>query len=122
VDTKTQLTQLLGEYSDIPHLLPSTERGFLDNPPQPLFNWLINLIEIIKDIINKPCNIPTPPEFSFKLNGKAALQNLAILSKYGFDLNKLQNQTRTHRLALGKNSEFQTSSAKFSVYIPYGQE
>jgi hypothetical protein len=85
VGTRTQLTQLLGEYSDLPHLLPTTERDCRDNPPQPSFHWPDNLIAIIKDIINKPCNMPTPPEFSFERNGKAALQNLAILSNYEFD-------------------------------------
>jgi hypothetical protein len=71
-DTRTQLTQLLGEYSDFPHLLPTTERDFLNNLSQQSFDWPINLIAMIKNIINKPCNTSTPPEFSFKLNGKAA--------------------------------------------------
>jgi hypothetical protein len=77
-DTRTQLTQLLGEYSDLSYLLPTTERDFCDNPLQHSFDWPVNLIKIIKDVINKPCNTLTLPEFSFKLNNKAALQNLAI--------------------------------------------
>jgi hypothetical protein len=88
VDTGTELTQLLGGYSYLPHLLSTTERDFCYNPLQPSFNWLVNLIKIIKYVINKPCNTPTLPEFSFELSSEAALQNLAILSKYKFDLNK----------------------------------
>jgi hypothetical protein len=94
------MTQLLDEYSDLPHLLPTTERDF----SQPSFDWPVNLIAIIKKIINKPCSTPTPPEFSFKLNCKAALQNLAILSKYYFDLHKALDANKNS--PLGSGSEF----------------
>jgi hypothetical protein len=77
-DTRTQLTQLLGEYTDLPHLLPTTERDFHNNPSQPCFDWPVNLVAIIKKIINNSCNTPTAPEFSFKLNGKAASQTSNI--------------------------------------------
>jgi hypothetical protein len=80
------LTQLLGKHSDLPHLLPIAEGDFHNNLLQQSFDWPVNLIAVI--IINKPCNTPTPPEFSFELNSGAALQNLAILSKYKFDLHK----------------------------------
>jgi hypothetical protein len=112
---RTQLTQLLGEYSDLPHLLPTTERDFPDNPPQTSFDWLVNYI--IKDIINKPCNTPTPPEFSSKINGKAALQNLAILSKYKIDLNKALETNKNSPLGPGKEFRAQDNLCKvFSLH------
>jgi hypothetical protein len=116
-DTRTQLTQLLGEYSDSPHLLPTTERDFRDNMSQPSFDWPINLIAIIKNSINKLCNTPTLPEFSFELNGKAALQNLAILSKYEFDLHKALDANKNSPLNPG--SEFRAPdnlSKAFSLH------
>jgi hypothetical protein len=57
------------------------------------------LIKIIKDIINKPCNTPTLPEFSFELNSKAALKTLAILSKYKFDLHKDLDENKNSPLS-----------------------
>jgi hypothetical protein len=57
-DTRTQSMHLLGEYSDLPQLLPTTKRDFCNNPPQPPFDWPLTLIAAIKDIINKPCNTP----------------------------------------------------------------
>ncbi len=108
------MAQLLGEYSDLPHLLPTTERDFHNNPSQPSFDWPINLVAIIKKIINKPCNTPTPPEFSFELNGEVALQNLAILSKYNFDLHKALDAIKNSPLCSG--SEFRAPDKLTKVF------
>jgi hypothetical protein len=108
------LTQLLGEYSDLPHLLPTTERDIRDNPLQLSSNWPVNLIAIIKHVINQPCYMPTLPEFSFKLNGNAALQNLAILSKYEFDLHKTLDANKNSPLSLG--SEFRAPDELSKVF------
>jgi hypothetical protein len=40
-----------------------------------------NLIKIIKNVMNIPCNMPAPPEFSFKLSAPRASLNLTILKK-----------------------------------------
>ncbi len=113
-DTKTQLAQLLGEYSDLPHLLPTTERDFHNNPSQLSFDWPINLVAIIKKIINKPYNMPTLPEFSFEFNGKAALQNLAILSKHDFDLHKALDANKNS--PLDPRSEFRAPDKLSKVF------
>jgi hypothetical protein len=121
VNTRTQLTQLLGEYSDLPHLLPTLERDLCNNLLQSSFNWPINLIKIIKDITNKSCNTPTLPEFSFKLNGEAVLQNLAILSKYELDLHKSLDANNNSPLGPGKEFRAPDKLGKVSAYIPYGK-
>jgi hypothetical protein len=51
-------------------------------------NWPNNLIEIIKKVINVPCNTPTAPELIFELSQTAASHNLDILLKYQNDLSK----------------------------------
>jgi hypothetical protein len=42
------------------------------------------------------------PEFYFKLSSKAALHNLAILSKYEFNLNKALEANKDSLLGPGK--------------------
>jgi hypothetical protein len=113
-DTRTKLTQLLGEYSDLPHLFPTTVRDFHNNLQQPSLNLPVNLIAITKDIINKLCNMPTPPEFSFELNSEAALQNLAILSDYEFDLHKALDANKNS--PLGPGSEFRAPDKLSKVF------
>jgi hypothetical protein len=58
--------------------------------------------------------MPTLPEFSFKLNGKAALQNLAILSKYKFDLHKALDANKN--LPLGPGSQFRALDKLSKVF------
>jgi hypothetical protein len=83
---KTQLTQLLGEFYDLPILSTAPKKELYNNILEPNFDWLVNLIERIKEVISSPCNMPTPPEFSYELAVEAALHNIAILSKYNFNL------------------------------------
>jgi hypothetical protein len=74
-----------------------------NNFPDPNFNLPINLIEQIIKVIGKHCNTPTPPEFSFEQICAAATHNTSILSKYNSISREHWKQTKTHRLALGKN-------------------
>ncbi len=120
-DRMTQLAHLLGEYSDLPHLLPTTERDFCKNPLQLSFDWPINLIAIIKDIISKSCNTPPLPEFSIKLNGKAALQNSAILSNYEFDLHKALNANKNSLLGPGSGFRAPDEPSKIFSLHPLWQ-
>jgi hypothetical protein len=70
--TNMQLMQLLGEYHDFP-ILPSTlKREAHNKVSKPSFDWPVNLIERIKQVIDTPCDMPRKPEFSFKLSGEAA--------------------------------------------------
>jgi hypothetical protein len=66
--------------------------------------------------------MPTLPEFSFELNGKAALQNLAILSKYEFNLNKTLEANKKSPLGPGKEFRAPDKLSKVSSLISYGQE
>jgi hypothetical protein len=62
------------------------------------------LIEIIKKIINIPCNTPTAPKFIFKLLQTAASHDLDVLSKYQNDLSKALEANKSSPLGYG--SEF----------------
>jgi hypothetical protein len=70
------------------HNNPSStfEKSIPNNPPFSTFDWPNNLIEQIREVMQTPCNMPTTPEFNFKLSGEAAKHNKAILSKYKSDL------------------------------------
>jgi hypothetical protein len=67
-------------------------------------DWPNNLIEIIKKVINVPCNTPTAPKFIFKLLQTAASHNLDVLSKYQNDLSKALEANKSSPLGYG--SEF----------------
>jgi hypothetical protein len=70
--TNIQLMQLLSEYHNLP-ILPSTlEREAHNKVSKPSFDWSVNLIERLKQVIDTPCNTPTKSEFSCELSGKAA--------------------------------------------------
>jgi hypothetical protein len=58
--------------------------------------------------------MPTLPEFSFELNSKAALQNLAIMSKYKFDLHKALDANKNSPLSPG--SEFRAPDKLSKVF------
>jgi hypothetical protein len=63
-----------------------------------------NLIEIIKKIINVPCNTPTASKFIFELLQTAASHNLDVLLKHQNDLSKALEANKSSPLGYG--SEF----------------
>ncbi len=67
-------------------------------------DWPNNLIEIIKKVINVPCNTPTAPEFIFELSQTAASHNLDVLSKNQNDLSKALEANKSSPFGYG--SEF----------------
>jgi hypothetical protein len=72
------------------------------------------LIAIIKNIINRPFNTQTQLEFIFKINGKAASQNLSIFSKYEFDLHKAFDANKNS--PFGPRSEFRAPDKLSKVF------
>ncbi len=69
-----------------------------------LADWANYLVEIIKKIINVPCNTPTAPKFIFELLQTAASHNLDVLSKYQNDISKALEANKSSPLGYG--SEF----------------
>jgi hypothetical protein len=103
-NTKMQLNHILGEHQDLPFLSQHSKRGTCNNPLVSTFDWSNNLINQIREVIHTPCDMPTPPEFSLKLTGEAAKQNINILSKYNFDLGRALESNKG--LPLGPGKEF----------------
>jgi hypothetical protein len=119
-DTKMQLNHILGEYQNLPFHAQHSKRGTYNIPMVSTFDWPNNLINQIREVMHTPCNTPMPPEFSFELTGEAALQYINILRKYNFDLGRALESNKVPRSAPGKNSDHQTSSAKFLACTHYG--
>jgi hypothetical protein len=67
-------------------------------------DWPNNLIEIIKKVINIPCNTTIAPKFIFELLQTAASHNLDVLSKYQNDLSKALEANKSSPFGYG--SEF----------------
>jgi hypothetical protein len=77
-------------------------------------DWPINLIKIIKKVINAPCNTATAPEFIFELLQIAASHNLDVLSKYQNDLSKALEANKSSPLGYG--SEFRHPNELLKIF------
>ncbi len=66
------------------------------------FDWPDKLIARIKQVMGTPCNMPSAPEFRFKLSEKATNHNLAVLEKYDYDLGRALNAQQDSPLGPGK--------------------
>jgi hypothetical protein len=64
------------------------KRGTCNNPPFPTFDWLKDLIDQICEVVHTPCDMSPPPKFSFELTDETAKHNIAIISKYNFNLGR----------------------------------
>jgi hypothetical protein len=87
-NTKMQLYHILGEYQNLSFLSQHSKRVTCNNPPVPTFNWPNNLIDQAREVVHTPCDMSMPPKFSFELRDEAAKRNIAIISKYNFNLRR----------------------------------
>ncbi len=77
-------------------------------------DWPNNVIEIIREVMNIPCNTPNSPEFIFKFSESAASHNLEILNKYSNNLGKALRANKNSPLGCG--SEFRTPQELKKVF------
>ena len=68
--------------------------------------WPADLLEIVRELVNKPSRGMEKPEFEFELTPEAALKNFLILKKYGLSLEAALDAQRGTPLEYG--SEFRT--------------
>jgi hypothetical protein len=85
-------------------------------------DWPNNLIEIIKKVINVPCNTPTAPEFIFELPQTAASHILDVLSKYQNDLSKALEANKSSPLGYGSEFRHPNECERYFASILSGHE
>ncbi len=95
-----------GEYTGLPFYLPDPEQNVhdaIDKLPTQHFDWPNNMISHIKQVLCTPCNMPSAPEFRFKLLEEAVKHNLEVLRKYNYDLGQALEAQKDSPLGPGKD-------------------
>ncbi len=93
------------EYTDLPFYSPDPKQNIhdtIDELPTKHFDWPNNMISCIKQVLGTPCNMPSAPEFRFKILEEAAKHNLQVLRNYEYDLGQALEAQKDSPLGPGK--------------------
>jgi hypothetical protein len=76
---KDQVNEMLGDNTDLHFLSPDLKHNVRDAiknfPTTQHFDWRIEIIAHIKQVMGTPCSMPSAPEFKFKLLEEATKHN-----------------------------------------------
>jgi len=121
-ETKKQLNEILGEYDNPPFPSPTFERGFCNDPPVSTFDWPNNPIKHIQGVMQTPGNMPTAPEFNFKLSGEAAKCNMPTAPEFNFELSGEAAKHYNGNTPTAPEFNFELSSEATKCNMPIAPE